>query len=211
MKKVIIAVFLAVLLSASTSVAQPRLEGFALGQSNAAFKVDWISFQDSVFDVDLSDGVYLGVEAYHQIFPNLYLGGEIGWARATNDRIVSLDGVNIHTIDTRVHFVPLELNLKYAAEVVPNVVLGFGGGLSYSWLDLDVDIGGRSADVSEDWVFGAQLFADVNYRFTPNLFAGVNVKYQWTEDMNVHLSGTNFRSDVDMNNFRLGVQVGYMF
>jgi len=54
---------------------------YALGKENLALKVDYISFTDDAFDeIDLEDGVYVGLEGSIALMPNLYLArrGRLG-------------------------------------------------------------------------------------------------------------------------------------
>jgi hypothetical protein len=108
MKKIILLSLMIVLVFASTTLN--AAEKYALGMGNVAVKVDYIYFTDDVFDnVDIKDAVYLGLEAYYAIMPNLYLGMEAGWAGPSNDgRVDDID------VDLDINYVPVELNLKYA-------------------------------------------------------------------------------------------------
>jgi Outer membrane protein beta-barrel domain len=122
----------------------------------------------------------------------LYLGMEVGYANP--------DG-NVLGIDTEVTFVPIELNLKYAIPASPNLVFDLGAGASYNYVQEKVSLSGVSVS-SDDWLFGGQVFADVNYT-SGIFFIGINGKYQITED----IKGGNY----SYNNWRVGGQVGVMF
>ena len=163
-----------------------------LGKGNVAVKLDYILFTDSQFDKpgNQDDGLYIGLEGYGKIFPNLYLGGEVG------------QGINIGVLGEDISFVPIELNLKYAIEAARNFVIDFGAGVSCSYVELrDQDPFG-SGRHEDDWLFGGQFFGDLTYKI--HWFSiGVNAKYQITQD---------FRDeDFDLSNFRVGAQLGVMF
>jgi hypothetical protein len=168
-------------------------ERASLGNGNFALKLDYIVFTDDHFDRpgNEDDGLYVGLEGYGEIFPNLYLGGEIGQA------------VNIDLGGEEISFFPFELNSKYVIEAAPNLVADFGVGFSYSYVELQYQPLFQPVQRErDDWLFGAQFFTDLTYKI--HWFSvGVNAKYQVTED---------FRDeDLDLNNWRAGVQIGLMF
>jgi hypothetical protein len=75
MKKLFGLLMSALFVFTSTSVFAS--EQYSLGMSNVALKVDYLSFTDDVFDtVDLDNAIYVGLETYNSIMPNLYLGME---------------------------------------------------------------------------------------------------------------------------------------
>jgi outer membrane protein W len=179
-------------------------EKYALGMGNIALKVDYINFTEDVFDnIDLDNGIYLGLEGYYTIYPNLYLGLEAGWAGTSNDGDIEIDGEK-RNVDIDVTFVPIELNLKYVFELDPNWSIGVGAGISYSFFEIEANKIDESVD---DWVFGGQVFADVNYKMSKEWFIGINAKYQFTDD----LEFDNVDTSTSADNFRIGAQIGYMF
>jgi hypothetical protein len=176
----------------ASSVASAR-EKAPLGNGNFAVKLDYIAFTDSHFDAvgNEDDGLYIGLEGYGKITPNLYLGGEIG------------TGTNIELGGEEITFVPVELNLKYAREAARNLVVDVGAGLSYSSAEIQYrPLFGTAGEKRDDWLFGGQVFADLTYKI--HLFSlGVNGKYQMTD---------NFKDEgIDLSNYRLGVQFGMVF
>jgi len=175
------------------STAGSAAERAPLGKGNFALKLDYIAFTDSHFDRggNENDGLYVGLEGYGEISPSLYLGGEIGTA------------TNVEIAGEEITFYPLELNLKYALKTVPNLIVDFGGGISYSYAELRYEpLFGHSQQERDDWLFGAQFFIDLTYKINW-FFMGLNAKYQVTED---------FRDEgLDLNNYRVGVQFGIMF
>jgi hypothetical protein len=185
MKKVMLLCLIGAFLMTCTVVRAQ--ETAPLGAGNLALKVDYISFtEDDLEDADLDSGVYLGLEGFGEITPNLYLGLEVGYAFVDEGKF-----------DLDLTYVPVELNLKYAAEVSPQFVIDFGAGVSYNYAkieDHDFD--------EDDWLFGGQFFVDLNYTFDC-FFLGVNGKYQLTEE------GDDF--DVSFDNWRIGGQIGYSF
>jgi outer membrane protein W len=184
-------------------------EKYALGMGNIALKVDYINFTESVevknidLDLDLDKGIYIGLEGYYAIYPNLYLGLEAGWAGTSNDDDAEIDGEK-RNVDIDLTFVPVELNLKYVFELDPNWNIGVGAGISYNYFKIEFNNIDESAD---DWVFGGQIFADVNYKMSKEWFIGINAKYQFTDD----LEFDNVDTSTSADNFRIGAQIGYMF
>lgn len=167
-----------------------------LGVGNMAVKVDYLQFTDDDLDEgDLDSGVYVGIEGFFELAQNLYLGAEVGYIE-TDDSFYTYD---YGKIDVEVTYVPVELNLKYAIKLAPQLVADFGAGISYNYAEVEASMGGRSEDDSE-WLFGGQFFADLNYTFDP-FFLGINAKYQATEEWD----GTAF------DNWRIGGQIGVWF
>jgi len=209
MKKIFLLSLMVVFVFTSTSLY--AAEKYALGNSNIALKVDWINFTEDVFgEFDLKDGIYLGLEGYYGIAPNLYLGIEAGWADTSNDEDDVQIGGNSYDIETDIFLVPIELNLKYAIDVAPNWVFGIGAGVSYSWLDVDVEVGDKDADI-DDWVFGGQVFADITYKLSNQWFIGIDGKYQFTDDLEFEVKGEDIETNASANNWRVGAHIGLMF
>jgi hypothetical protein len=207
MKKLFLfSLMVAFILASSTVYAEQKAP---LGIGNIAVKLGYINFTDDVLkNVDLDTGLYVGLEGYGEIAPNLYLGAEVGYVNPDS----SLDEdvydpyygtVHVHA-DTELTFVPIELNLKYAIKAVPNLVIDFGAGGSYNYVKVEATASALDLSISEstdDWLWGGQFFADVNYTIN-QFFIGVNGKYQLTED---------FKDSYDYNNWRVGGQIGIRF
>jgi hypothetical protein len=189
----------AMVLVAASVQAQQR---YPLGGGNVALKVDYLRFTDSdVKDLGLENAVYIGGEAFVPVWnPNFYLGIEAGYAWSSGG--VDILGFNV---DLDLDYVPFEFNAKYVFELNPRLTLDLGGGISYSYMNVDTSVNGASAG-EDDWVFGGQFFADLNYKMG-QWFIGANAKYQITED--ISLAGID--TDVSASNFRVGGQVGFMF
>ena len=205
MKKVILLSFCIVLLLAATSAY--AADKYALGNGNVALKVDYFSFTDDVFDdIDLQDGVYVGLEGSFAIAPNLYLAAEAGWAGTSNDEDIIVFGRRTN-VDIDVTYVPVELNLKYAVEFAPRWVFGIGAGVSYNYFEVELDVDGNDGD-QDDWLFGGQVFADLTYK-SGAWFFGINGKYQMTEE--IELGDDDVETDMNANNWRVGAQIGVMF
>lgn len=167
---------------------------FPLGKNgNFAVKLDYIRFTDGHFKNSRveDDGLYIGLEGYARIYPNLYLGAEVGGA--TN--ITALGGEDVSLF-------PIELNSKYAIEAAKNFVVDFGGGVSYSYAKIENHPFLGTASKRSDWLFGGQFFADLTYKI--HWFSiGVNAKYQITQ---------NFRDEgINFGNWRIGAQIGVVF
>lgn len=165
--------------------------GAPLGKGNVAVKLDYISFTDSYFDATENDGVYFGIEGYGRIAPDLYLGGAVG------------QGVNVEMLGEEIDFIPIELNLKYANEISANVIVDVGAGLSCSSVEIRQSIPFPGSDETRDeWLFGGQVFADLIYKIG-RISIGLNGKFQITEEFG--------SEDFNLNNYRLGVQLGTVF
>ena len=161
----------------------------ALGAGNIALKFDYIKFtDDGLKDTDTDTGLYVGLEGYGKIVPNLYLGGELGYANIEGDPYFG---------NTELTYVPLELNIKYATEIVPSLTIDIGTGISYNYGKFEV-----SSSSIDDWLFGGQFFAGANYTID-RFFIGINGKYKLTEDFK------DF--DFNLNNWTIGGQIGVMF
>lgn len=204
-----------------TCAAVHAQEKAPLGKGNFAVKVDYIAFTDDHWsDSGDDEGIYLGLEGYFEVIPNLYLGGEVGTAANFDlDFTPLFAGVILRETDTEeiegteddINFLPVEVNLKYAMEAASNFVVDFGAGLSYSYVELDRPVYflmddestvTRRTETRDEWLFGAQVFADVTYKI--RWFSiGVNGKYQITEDFK--------DDDFDLSNWRLGAQIGIIF
>ncbi len=205
MKKLLYAFFLVLFVIVSTSVF--AAERYPLGISNVALKVDYLNFTDDVFDnIDLDEALYVGLEGYYAVMPNIYLGMEIGWAGSEND-----DKIGNLKVDIDVTYIPIELNLKYMAEIAPQWVFGVGGGISYNYFEIETNRIDRDAD---DWVFGGQIFAELNYKMDDFWFLGLETKYQWTEDLEFDdfgINGRDFDTKTSADNWRIGAKIGFVF
>jgi len=205
-----------------TCAAVHAQEKAPLGKGNFAVKVDYIAFTDDHWsDSGDDEGVYLGLEGYFEVATNWYLGGEVGTAANLDiDPIGGLGhyytlrygGVDeVEGTEDNINFLPVEVNMKYAMEAASNFVVDFGAGLSYSYVELDrpvyflMDDGNTvtsRTETRDEWLFGAQVFADLTYKI--RWFSiGVNGKYQITEDFK--------DDDFDLSNWRLGAQIGIIF
>ena len=194
MKKIVLVLMSCMFAALSTSYAG---EEAPLGAGNVALKVDYINFTDDVIgNSDVDTGVYVGIEGFREIADSLYLGGEIGYAYSKGSVEVYFTDV-----DTKLTFVPVELNLKYAVKTGSNLVLDAGAGASYNYVKEKAVTDNDSASAS-DWLLGGQLFFDANYTMD-KLFVGINGKYQITEDFK--------DASYNYNNWRIGGQVGFIF
>ncbi len=181
--------FAFIIASASVYAAQTAPLGFG----NIALKLDYIDFTNGdLDDTDVDTGVYLGLEGYGEIAKNLYLGMEVGYTQPNGDT---------GSYDTELTFVPVELNVKYAVESGTDFIIDFGAGASLNYGEFKISGPGLSDSV-DDWLFGGQIFTDLNYKID-RFFFGINAKYQVTEEFEDY--------DFDMNNWRIGGQIGIVF
>jgi len=191
-------------LSSSTVCAQ---NDAPLGKGQLAIKVDYINFTDSDLDnFDVDTDVYVGLEGYVKVknAPNLYLGGEVGYTGPDGSTTVYVLGVPVRA-DVDVTYVPIEINAKWIFDIGNSLTLGFGGGLSENYIDLNTKataMGMAIGDSDDDWIFGGQFLLDLNYS-SGHLFYGIDAKYKITEEYKDE--GTKF------GNFAVGAHVGWMF
>lgn len=182
-----------------TSAVVSAQEKAPLGVGNLALKVDYISFtEDDLEDADVDSGLYLGIEGYGEVTPNLYLGLEVGYAFIQSGDFFQ---INLNRdFDVDLTYVPVEVNLKYAAELSPHFIIDVGAGVSYNYAEIEVSNGVSASE--DEWLFGGQFFVDLNYTFD-TFFLGINGKYQITEE------GDDL--DVSFDNWRIGGQIGFFF
>jgi hypothetical protein len=168
----------------------------ALGIINFGVKVDYINFTDDFFkDADVDTGVYLGAEVYSILLPYFYLGLEAGYANP--------DG-KVGGIDTDLTYVPIELNGKFAFEPAKNLAIDLGGGVSVNYAEMKGSVLGIPV-TEDDWLWGGQVFADINYIAGGIVYIGINGKYKFAE------KGLKDYYDVDLNNWMVGGQIGLKF
>jgi hypothetical protein len=189
--------FLLVIAFLFSSASVYAAETAPLGENHAALKVDHISFTDSgLKDIDVKSGIYVGLEGYSSIGSNFYLGFEVGYAYADGDaEILGED------FDTKLYYIPIELNFKYVLKASRYFVFDFGGGPSYNYAKEEIKTLGET-ESQDDWMFGGQFFIDCNYT-VGQIFIGINSKYQFTAN--------NRDTDHKYNNWRIGGQLGVTF
>ena len=188
-----------------------------LSDRNFSVKLDYIHFSD-----DIDSSYYIGLEGYKALTRHISIGLEAGYSDTDSDVPVSkvdtsgvIGGLVDSPLDTEVVFVPIELNVKYLVHAFSHVVIDFGGGFSYIYVSEEItdyddllsdffltpdDLGTK--DTLDDWLWGAQFFADLNYT-VKQFFFGVNAKYQLTD------KGKDIGHSYD--NWRAGGQIGVMF
>jgi len=200
MKKLLLFVLVSVIVMTSTAVYAAQKAPLGLG--NIAVKLDYIGFtEDILSDVDVDQGLFIGLEGYVQLVPALYLGAEVGYANPEGSFLGIDPWGYVAKINSELTFVPIELNLKYAIPATSNLVFDLGAGASYTYVEEEATLFGIVSR-ADDWLFGGQVFADMNYT-TGIFFIGINGKYQITEDF----EGGNY----SYNNWRVGGQIGVMF
>lgn len=197
----LLAVTATVTLALSTLVPSPAMaEAAPLGDTHVQVKIDFIHFTDAVVEnSDTEDDFYLGVEGYRRISPNIYLGGEIGVTNPDGRR-GGLGGVA-----TELTYIPIEINAKYAGEAAPNIILDFGVGFSFNYVDEEHIATPTSNE--EDWVLGGQFFGGLSYT-SGDYFLGFGFKYQFTDDFKDRADNG---SEFNFTNWRLGGRAGFYF
>lgn len=144
----------------------------------------------------------------------MYLGGELGFCSVSND-FQNDDLLHQHrAYDADLTF--LELNAKYAKDLSPYLVIAAGGGPS--WIKVDgtfevhnfILVGDQNIQTVDrrvpesEWLLGGQIFTDLTFIYRW-LQLGINAKYQMTQEMKSE------GGDFDVNNYRLGAQIGALF
>jgi hypothetical protein len=204
MKKVILLCLIGAFVM--TSAAVTAQEKAPLGVGNLALKVDYIAFtEDDLGDLDVDSGLYLGIEGFGEVTPNLYLGLEVGYAFVQSGDFFDIDLFD-DKLDVDLTYVPVEVNLKYATEVSPHFTFDFGAGLSYNYAKIDL----QNVGDEDEWLFGGQFFVDLNYTFDA-FFLGIIGKYQLTEEGNYQSTEEGYDLKVNFDNWRIGGQIGFFF
>jgi hypothetical protein len=199
MKKLVV-VFALVLSFVIVPAAVCNAKTNALGIFHFGVKVDYISFTDDFLkDADVDTGVYLGAELYSIILPYLYLGLEAGYCNPSGTYTDALLG----NIDTELTYVPVELNAKVAFEPAKNLAIDVGGGLSANYAEMKGSVLGVPV-TEDDWLWGGQFFADINYIAGGVVYIGINGKYKFAE------KGLK-DYDVTLSNWMIGGQIGFKF
>jgi hypothetical protein len=182
---------MAFIIALVSSVAYAQ-DTIPLGKGNVALKIDYIGFTDGDLErADVENAAYVAVEGFYEIVRNLYLGAEVGYAHPEGSTFFG---------DTELTYVPIELNLKYALGLSPSVAADLGVGASTNYGEFKVK--GPVSGETNDWMFGGQVFADVNYK-SEGFFVGINAKYKFMDEF----KDFNF----NMNNWMVGGQAGVMF
>lgn len=175
------------------------------GAGGVRIKMAYLGFTDSILDdYRIDHPTYVGAEAYWKVHPQLYLGGEIGYANRDSSAVI-VDDTIPRQAETEVTYVPVELNVMNILSFGEHVQTRFGIGVSYNYVRIESDPppGGvmlKSSDDDKEWLIGGQLFADINYHIN-NFFVGLDLKLQITKDWDVE----------DYSNGRVGGHVGWRF
>jgi len=204
--------------------------------AGVAVKIEYLHFtQGTLKDLNAENGVYVGVEAYKQLFlPDLYFGVEAGWVGTSGNFTPEVSYFYFDPItgsfrpvdprlrvDTDVTYVPIEFNSKYVIPINELFSFHVGGGLSCNYFSLETygppvvlaNVGRRPKSItidSSDWVLGGQFFAGLDYKFR-NWFAGVGIKYQMTDTPDVQMVSIQGPVNLSADNMRVGVKIGCMF
>ena len=100
---------------------------------------------------------------------------------------------------------PITLNVKLERPLSGNLNAYFGGGLGMALVDLSVDTGPISSS-DDDWVFVGQLFAGLNYNFTPNCEMYGGARWIYFDDAN--LGGADLELEDDFL-FEIGARYNF--
>ncbi len=104
---------------------------------------------------------------------------------------------------------PITFNAKLERPLAGNLSAYFGGGLGMALVDFSADAGPFDFDDS-DWVFVGQLFAGLNYNFTPSCEMYGGVRWIYFDDADLSDGGTDLDLDLDDDFlFELGVRYNF--
>ncbi len=94
------------------------------------------------------------------------------------------------------NIVPLTLNARFERQFYKGLGGYFGAGIGMAWVDLDADAGSFGTFQDDDWVFTAQIFGGLQYRFNEqfDLFAGA----RWIYLEDADLGGGSLSLDDDL-------------
>lgn len=160
-------------LSSSSSFAEdyPYTSAEApLGEKTLGLTLDLNTFTNEIVgDLDLDSGVSLSAETYYLVAPRLYLGASLGYGESEG-KFVLQDLVTSsisYKIDSKMLYIPLELNAKMAFHLNEETVLMLGGGVSFNYNKekLFTKTNGNHHEYyrANDWSRGIQLFAEIIY------------------------------------------------
>lgn len=179
---------LAVILLPQTLLAQ---DGAWADRGYVAVDMGYVDFLDDFFDPE-SDGIQLGIQAYVRVHPDVFVGVEAG--SSANFTIFLGEDITVS---------PFELNGKYVRDLGRRAAAGVGAGLSYSRVEHDpTPLFRESSEKQTEWLFGAQVFADVSIRVW-RVIGGMRLKYQTTQDFP--------DASWDARNWRVGPFLGIPF
>ena len=162
---------------------------------------------DSPWYVALKGGIYhptndldeYDTGFYGEIALNRYLSKHfaleagVGYFETSNSEsesaFVPLIGVLRASVDQDIYVVPLTLSIK---AIMPFKVgegyIGAGVGSYFVESDLELKVTGLRpvSDSDDDVIFGGQLFGGLNYNITDTILIGLEGKYIFTEDYDMH-------------------------
>ncbi len=211
-----------------------------LGFANLGLKLGYIKFTDDAFldnndihifentkstTLDLSEGTYVALEGYYNIWQNIYAGFEVGYTETEDDIAdfhnnnrqtahISMRNTLVSEFSFGLEYIPLQINAKYCIEPIDNLALSFGGGLSYNRaktiyiIEIPSDPSSSGSESESDWLWGGQIFASAVYKIH-SFFVGLDATYQVTEDWDDDWDGEV--ESVNFNNYRISATVGYHF
>lgn len=192
MSKILTSIVFIILITALSANAYAE-DGGTLGNGYFALKVDYINFQEDIWETnDIEKSYYVAIEGYGHINHNIYVGGELGYARPTG---------TVSGTKTELTYIPFEVNVKYVVAIVKALQFDFGIGASAINVDWVTVPGSISGDPDEAWVLGAQGFVNFNL-VIKRFFIGADAKYQVTQNA---VAGTN------LDNYRIGGHIGFTF
>lgn len=185
-----------------------------------ALNLNRIKFTDNELeDLNMNRGIYMGLEGYMKLDPNVYIGIEIGYANPQGSRtiyspdspydlnLVSRDPLHASKLDAKFTYIPIEFNVKYLLDQIhQDFFIDFGAGVSLNYFKYEIKgmiypqdqyIETKDSEV----LLGGQIFMNANYNLGKASFIGLTSKYQFTEKYYF----------VDLDNWRLGLQAGVRF
>ena len=172
-----------------------------LGRYHGSVGFDYVLMQHDTFAFD-DAGIRLLMKGYGHLGDDWYLGGE-----------ASAGGNLSLFLAPSIGTVALEVNGKRAFGLTRHLILGLGAGVSWTnleYIDSHWSLFSETPEERvEDWVLGAQVFADLTFRIEWAT-VGLSVKQTVTQDVDVVEQLDDIESDWDVSSLSIGVQAGFL-
>jgi opacity protein-like surface antigen len=141
--------------------------------------------------------------------PNLGLGGFDGDLDDLEDVLSGIAATSAFSTGYDLDIMPITMNVKLERPLTGNLSAYFGGGLGLALVDFSADVGTFDFD-DDDWVFVGQLFAGLNYNFTPNCEMFGGVRWIYFDDADLSDGGADVDLDLD-DDFLFEIGARYNF
>jgi opacity protein-like surface antigen len=139
----------------------------------------------------------------------LGLGGFDGDLDDLEDVLSGIAATSAFSTGYDLDIMPITMNVKLERPLTGNLSAYFGGGLGLALVDFSADVGTFDFD-DDDWVFVGQLFAGLNYNFTPNCEMFGGVRWIYFDDADLSDGGADVDLDLD-DDFLFEIGARYNF